>query len=341
MIHTTPYQVTEMKGSNRYWFNRDYLDTKHGRDRKVLVSLEKAGWQGPDLISGLPWNVAIEDRGIQQTWKLVLKKVNGEDKLVFERYSKTREGIKEEEFDLAFLPSWVNEEIAEVGKEMAHKDFDGGINFLNNLVKKIAQAKKVVMSGLSTKVEEKSIGGLYHIMTTTRGDERGSFREIARMPDIELLTGYDFVGKQVNHSLSTYGVLRGMHVEPWAKLVTTISGFAMSVFLDCRPKSKTFGKMETIFLGYGTTPDGEKIEGGAIFIEPGIANSLLVLSEKMDYQYVVDDLWRPDTALYSVSPMDPKLAIPWSKYVPAEKMILSERDRTAPTFEEFTEKMKA
>lgn len=177
-------------------------------------------------------------------------------------------------------------------------------------------------------------------MSQTRGDERGSFREVARFPEVELLTGYDFVGKQVNHSLSTYGILRGFHVEPWAKLVTVVSGLAVSFLLDCRPGSRTFGKISKVYLGYGRTPEGEEIKGGALFIEPGIGNSVLTLSNKMDYNYVVDDLWRPDTALYAVNPMDPKLNVPWGNFVPLEKIIRSERDQKSPSFEEFAKLMK-
>jgi dTDP-4-dehydrorhamnose 3,5-epimerase-like enzyme len=64
------------------------------------------------------------------------------------------------------------------------------------------------------------------------------------------------------------------------------------------------------------------------------------MSEKMDYQYVVDDLWRPETALYSVNPMDPELAIDWGKCVPVDKITRSERDTKSPTFAEFTKLMK-
>jgi dTDP-4-dehydrorhamnose 3,5-epimerase len=341
IIDDANYAMSEMPGADRYWFKREFCDLRHGRTRIVLIAVERAGLQGPDLLSGMPWNVSVEDRGIQQTWRLVMMKINGEDKLVFERFSKTREGIKEEVFNLAYLPNWIIEEISQVALEMKQREADdGGINYLNNLVTKIEQEKITAKAALSAKVEELSIGGLHHILSTTRGDDRGSFREVARFPEVELLTGYDFVGKQVNHSMSTFGILRGLHVEPWAKLVTVISGFAVSVLLDCRPGSRTFGKMETVFLGYGTTPDGVEIKGGALFIEPGIGNSVLVLSEKLDYQYVVDDLWRPDTALYAVNPMDPKLAIDWGKYVPLEKIIRSERDQTSPSFDEFTEKMK-
>ncbi|EKD53074.1 MAG: dTDP-4-dehydrorhamnose reductase [uncultured bacterium] len=341
IIDDACYEVSEMTDSDRYWFHREFCDLRHGRTRYVLVALEKAGWQGPDLISGLSWNISIEDRGIKQTWRLVLMKLNGEDKLVFERFSKTRDGIKEETFGLAYLPAWVVDEISQVAVEMKQRQMDsGGMNFLNNLVTKIEQEKTVARAGLSAKVEELGIGGLYHILSPTRGDERGSFREVARFPEVELLTGYDFVGKQVNHSFSTYGILRGFHVEPWAKLVTVVSGLALSYLIDCRPGSRTFGKIAKVYLGYGRTPEGEEIKGGALFIEPGIGNSVLTLSNHMDYSYVVDDLWRPDTALYAVNPMDPKLAVPWTDFVPADKIVRSERDQKSPTFEEFTRNMK-
>lgn len=189
-------------------------------------------------------------------------------------------------------------------------------------------------------ITETSIKGLFKIVSEMKGDARGGFREVVRFPDLEKITGYQFAAKQMNHSVSVYGTLRGIHVEPWAKLVTVISGLAMCVLLDCRPKSKTYGKTETVFLGFGETPDGQEIRGGAMFIEAGIANSFLVLSEKLDYSYVVDDLWTPGTATYAVNPMDPALAIPWTKYVPEEKIIRSERDINSPSFEEFGKLVK-
>jgi len=215
-----------------------------------------------------------------------------------------------------------------------------GIEFLKQLLADIKKDKAERIENLTASVNKTSISGLYKIISPTKGDARGSFREVVRFPDIELLTGYDFVGKQVNHSVSSYGTLRGLHVEPWAKLVTVISGLAMCVLLDCRPKSKTYGKTETVFLGFGETPDGQEIKGGAIFIEAGIANSFLVLSKKLDYSYVVDDLWTPGTAMYAVNPMDPALAIPWTKYVPEDKIIRSDRDINSPSFEEFGKSVK-
>ncbi len=340
-LQDAAYTVTVMSEADRYWFKREFCDLRHGKDRAVLVTMEKTGWPSELFDQNLPWNISVEDRKTRQTWKLILMSLDGSPKLCFERLIKGAEGAKQENFSLSYLPDWVLEELTQIALEMQQREMDeDGEKFVLDLVKKAKEEKALAKEKLSAKVEEMGIGGLHHILSTTRGDERGSFREVARFPEIELLTGYDFVGKQANHSLSTYGILRGFHVEPWAKMVTVISGLAVSYLIDCRPRSRTFGKMVKVYLGYGTTPEGEEVKGGALFIEPGIGNSVLTLSEKMDYNYVVDDLWRPDTALYAVNPMDPKLGVPWGDYVPLDKIIRSERDQNSPSFAEFTEKIK-
>lgn len=327
------YEMAEITGVDEYKFKRKFCDFKYGRNIDELIVVKKTVKGG--------WNFSIEDRVTKTKWKIFSRANKSGSEIVFKRHSKTRDGIKTEIFNLAYLPTWIMEEIKLVAAEMEKRKMDeDGKNFLLDLATNIEQEKVKAKAGLSAKIEELSIGGLYYILSETRGDARGSFREVARFPEIEILSGYDFVGKQVNHSMSTYGILRGLHVEPWAKLVTVISGLAVAVLLDCRLQSKTFGKTETVFLGYGTTPDGNEIKGGALFIEPGIANSVFVLSEVMNYQYVVDDLWRPDTALYSVNPMDSALGIDWGKYVPVDKIIRSDRDKNSPTFAEFTEKMR-
>ena len=187
----------------------------------------------------------------------------------------------------------------------------------------------------ATKIEETEIEGLYQIANETRGDSRGSFREVVRFGELEEATGYKFEAKQVNHSVSCYGTLRGLHVEPWAKLVTVVTGLIVCVFLDCRPESKTFGKTKKMYLGFGKTPDGQEINGGAIFVKSGIANSFLVLSDKVDYMYIVDDVWRPDTTTFAINPMDEKLAIPWTDFVPMDRIIRSDRDIKSPGFDEY------
>lgn len=328
MNSKTNYEVAEMSDSGRFWFKRRYFDRESGKERSVVVSIE-------EKLLGI-WGVRIEDSLSQQIWQLHEMSTNGEEKIVFERNIQRKNGSKSETINLGFVPKWIIEEIKCVCSEMKKRGLDeNGRKYLSHLKNFMNTEKKEMSEKLTAKVEETKINGLYKINAETRGDVRGSFREVVRFPEIELLTGYDFIGKQVNHSFSVYGTLRGLHVEPWAKLVTVISGLAVCVFLDCRPKSKTFGKMETIYLGFGTTPDGQEIKGGAIFVETGIANSFMVLSDKMDYSYVVDDLWTPGTATYAINPMDEKLGISWTKYVPEDKIIRSERDMKSPSFTEF------
>lgn len=327
------YEVADLPGTGRYWFRRGYFDKDYGRERSVIISLEE--------YNDGNWSIRIEDRKSSQFWQLHKMTIDGEERDVFERFVKGRQGVKNDILSLGYVPTWITNEIKLLASEMKVTKIDEeGRKFLDKLVLDCKKEKDSLREKMTAKVEETSIGGLFKIVSETRGDERGSFREVVRFPEIEVLTGYDFIGKQVNHSYSIYGTLRGLHVEPWAKLVTVISGLAMCVFLDCRPNSKTFGKTETIYLGFGKTPDGQEIKGGAVFVETGIANSFIVLSEKLDYSYVVDDLWTPGTSTYAVNPMDPKLGIPWTSVVPEDKIIRSDRDMKSPLFEEFVKTQK-
>lgn len=339
-MNNASYEVVKLSDSDRYWFRREYCDTRYEKSRLVLVSLEKTGFGDTDISGVLPWNIWIDDRRSMQFWRLIKMSIDGEEKMIFERVVKTNRGGKSDNLSLGYVPNWLIEEIKQVAYEMKEQGIaEEGRKFLESLVEKIVEEKKQLKEKLSAVVSETKINGLFHILTQTKGDDRGSFREVVRFPEIEVLTGYDFVGKQVNHSFSVYGTLRGLHVEPWAKLVTVVSGLAVSYLLDTRPQSPTFGKVEKFYLGFGKTPDGQEITGGALFIEPGIANSVLTLSEKMNYTYVVDDLWTPATATYAVNPMDPKLALPWTEYVPEKEIIRSERDMTSQMFDEFIKKV--
>jgi len=341
IFNDASYEVAQMPADGRYWFRRGYCDMRYGKIRQVLITFEKADYEDTPVAGILPWNLRIDERRSMQFWKLMVLSIDGEEKLMFERTVSGRSGGKGDNLSLGYTPDWIIDELKQVAIEMKERKISKeGMEFLNDLVSKIAQTKNENRTKFTAAVKETEISGLFHILSQVRGDDRGSFREVVRFPEIEIMTGYDFVGKQVNHSFSRYGTLRGLHVEPWAKLVTVTTGLAICTFLDCRQNSATFGKMHTEYLGFGTTKDGQEIKGGAMFIEPGIANSVLTLSDKLDYTYVVDDLWTPATATYAVNPMDKDLAIPWTSYVPEKDIIRSERDMTSATFKEFTDKIK-
>lgn len=174
------------------------------------------------------------------------------------------------------------------------------------------------------------IDGLYYIERLKYDDERGFFREVANIKELEGVIGHGFCPVQVNHSRSNQNVTRGIHAEGWNKLVTVVQGTAFCAYADVRPGSKTFGKIESIVLGIG-----EGAKPGAIYLEKGIGNSLCVIGGPMDYVYVVDALYadRDKAKDRAISVFDEDLAIKWP--IAKEKMILSERDKQTVTLREL------
>lgn len=94
------------------------------------------------------------------------------------------------------------------------------------------------------KVTKAPIEGLYVIELTVHGDNRGYFMETYNQNDMHE-AGLDMVFVQDNQSMSTKGVLRGLHFQkqyPQGKLVRVIKGSVFDVAVDLRKDSKTYGK---------------------------------------------------------------------------------------------------
>lgn len=178
-----------------------------------------------------------------------------------------------------------------------------------------------------------AIQGLYYIQRPIHHDERGFFREIGVVPGIEAVTGIEFFAvRQMNHSQSIPGTLRGIHAEGWNKLVTAITGVAYCALVDLRPSSSTFLRVQTIILEGGV---------GAIFIPKGVGNSFLVISETdFNYVYAVDRLYseRDPHDDKAINVYDPQLAIPWPGDV--SQHILSQRDRDAVSIAQLFPQIK-
>ena len=176
-------------------------------------------------------------------------------------------------------------------------------------------------------IEKTELDSVLLIKRPVFSDSRGFFREVFRKQDLESILGskLDFV--QANHSRSSLGALRGIHLAPCYKLITVTSGKVQQVVVDLRPESSTFGKHVSVLLG----GDDNK---HAILVPPGCGNSFLVLSETADYFYMFTDYWAPGMEkdiLYS----DPDLNIAWQNNSPQ----ISERDSKAKTVRElFPEK---
>lgn len=178
-------------------------------------------------------------------------------------------------------------------------------------------------------IKKTSISGLLVIERPTFSDERGFFREIFRLNDLEEEIKFKFNIVQANHARSYPNVIRGLHAENWNKLVYPLRGKIFSVIVDIRPDSPTFAKYETFRIDNNSHK--------ALFIARGLANSVCVDGdEDADYLYLVDAYYDgKDT--YAVAWNDPDLAIDW----PIKNPIISARDRDNSTLRElFPEKYK-
>jgi dTDP-4-dehydrorhamnose 3,5-epimerase len=174
-----------------------------------------------------------------------------------------------------------------------------------------------------TFVQETAIPGLLLLSRPTNRDDRGFFREVFHMDELEAACGCQFGVRQWNHSMSRPGVIRALHAENWNKLVYPVTGRMFAAIADIRPESPTFARVETITF--------DEAEHKALFIPKGLANSICVLGDApVHYLYLVDAYYDgKDTR--AVAWDDPDLAIAW----PIENPILSQRDRSNPTLRQL------
>lgn len=126
----------------------------------------------------------------------------------------------------------------------------------------------------------------------------------------------------INESTSTYGVIRGLHMQQaeasQAKLVRCISGRILDVAVDFRPESPTFLQHIAIEL----SSDNNK----QILVPRGFLHGFSVLSETAIVNYQVDNSYQPEMET-TIRYDDPVLKIDWN--IPEQDIILSEKDKNA------------
>lgn len=177
------------------------------------------------------------------------------------------------------------------------------------------------------RIEHTSIPEVVIVHPEIFRDARGYFFEsFNERAFAELVGAVHFV--QDNESKSCRGVVRGLHYQKGkdaqAKLVRVIKGRVLDVAVDLRLGSPSFGKWVAAELS--------DENASQLFIPRGFAHGFSVLSEQAVFQYKCDSFYNP-AAEGAVAWNDPDLAIDWG--LPAEEIILSEKDRRHPRLKDI------
>ena len=176
-------------------------------------------------------------------------------------------------------------------------------------------------------IEQTGIEGLVILKPKIFRDDRGYFFEIFNLKEFrEKVVDINFV--QDNESMSSYGVVRGLHFQrpPYAqaKLVRCVKGAVIDINVDLRRHSPTFGKSISIEL----SEDNKR----QLFIPKGFAHGFAVISPTAIFQYKCDNYYCPESE-GGISLFDKDLKIDWP--FDLSKTIISDKDKKLPPFQKI------
>ena len=202
-----------------------------------------------------------------------------------------------------------------------------------------------------------AIDGVLIIEPKVFGDKRGYFFESFSQREFDEkvapILGHTVNFVQDNESMSSYGVMRGLHFQrpPYtqSKLVRCVKGAVLDVAVDIRKGSPTYGQHVACLL-CGRDEEGVRIAnelsgslpsyfshltsaiGLQFFVPRGFAHGFAVLSEIAVFQYKCDEFYHPE-ADGGIGIIDDSLGIDW--HIPTEKALLSDKDTKHPLLKDF------
>lgn len=177
-----------------------------------------------------------------------------------------------------------------------------------------------------------ALEGVLIIEPKVFGDNRGYFFESFSQREFDekvgAILGHTIYFVQDNESMSSYGVLRGLHFQlpPFtqSKLVRCVKGSVLDVAVDIRKGSATYGQHVAVEL----TEENHL----QFFLPRGFAHGFSVLSETAIFQYKCDNFYAPQ-ADGGISIMDDTWGIDWK--IPMDKALLSDKDTKHCCLAEF------
>ena len=172
---------------------------------------------------------------------------------------------------------------------------------------------------------ELGVPGAWEITPTVHGDERGVFFEWFSDREFTTATGHRLDLRQANTSVSSAGVLRGLHFAQLppsqAKYVTCLRGAVLDVVVDIRVGSPTFAQWDSVLL--------DDVDHRSIYISEGLAHGFVALQDDSTVSYLCSAGYSPARE-HTICPTDPAIGVDW----PVTDPTLSERDAAAPTLAE-------
>ena len=178
---------------------------------------------------------------------------------------------------------------------------------------------------------ETEIPGVYILEPRVFEDARGYFMETWREEDFNRAMGREVHFVQDNQSMSSRGVLRGLHyqrgADSQAKLVRVLQGTVVDVAVDLRKDSPTFGRHVMVELSAENKRQ--------LFIPRGFAHGFQVVSETAVFTYKVDNRYAPESEC-SIRFDDPSIGIEWP--IQSNDVVLSEKDLSHAVSFEAAEK---
>lgn len=169
-------------------------------------------------------------------------------------------------------------------------------------------------------VHTTAIPGLLIVDIAVHGDSRGWFKENWQRAKMVERGLPDFGPVQNNMSFNAEaGSTRGLHAEPWDKLISLAHGRIFGAWVDLRP-GDTFGASVTMELGTDQ----------AVFVPRGVANGYQALEPNTVYSYLVNEHWSPEArgSYTYLNLADPTIAVPWP--IPLSESEISDADRAHP-----------
>ena len=176
-------------------------------------------------------------------------------------------------------------------------------------------------------VRELTVPGAWEITPTLHTDARGVFFEWFTDSGFRDFAGHRLDLRQANCSVSSAGVLRGLHFAQLppsqAKYVTCVRGAVYDVVMDIRVGSPTFARWDAVRL--------DDLSRRSVYLSEGLGHAFLALEDDSTVMYLCSAGYDPQRE-HTIDPLDPAIGVEWP--LDDGALILSDRDRDAQTLEQ-------